>query len=123
MILIAPDLDVEVFRSQINRLSSVPRPFVIFVSAKDHVLDLSARLRGTISQNRLGNISDDTPLAGLPVYVVDTTAYSNDAGSSHFVPATSPALIALFRESRSVNDTFDDEVITLTSILTGRPKP
>ena len=122
VVLISPDLDVEVFKSQIQRISRVPEPFLVFVSHKDKVLNLSARLRGTFLQDRLGNIRNSEKVAGLPVQIIDTTAFSDGAESSHFVPATSPALIALFRKAASVSTTFGDEKITITSVLTGRPE-
>ena len=122
VVLISPDLDVEVFRSQMQRISRVPEPFLIFVSHKDKVLNLSARLRGTSQQDRLGNIQNSEMVADLPVQVIDTTAFSDGAESSHFVPATSPALIALIRKAASINTTFRDEQITITSVLTGRPE-
>lgn len=122
VVLISPDLDVEVFRSQINRLSQVPQPFVLFVSQKDRVLNLSAALRGTLQQQRLGNIASLDLISDLPVEIVDTTSFSDEAGSGHFIPATSPALIALLRDSQSVSDTLGEERITLTSVISGRPE-
>ncbi|MFK7754936.1 MAG: alpha/beta hydrolase [Sedimentitalea sp.] len=121
VILISPDLDVEVFRSQLSRLQSVPDPFLVFVSRKDLILDLSARLRGTSKRIRLGNIKNTELVEDLPIEIIDTTEFSRDAGSGHFVPATSPALLALLSQVRTVNTTFGRESISLTSILTGRP--
>lgn len=122
VILLSPDLDVEVFRSQFDRLRNVPEPFVVFVSRKDKVLNLSARLRGTAGQSRLGSLKNADQVADLPITIVDTTAFSDGAGSSHFVAATSPALIAMMLQARKVNSTFRRENITLTSVLTGRPE-
>ncbi len=122
VILISPDLDVQVFRSQFSRLSRAPEPFVLFVSRKDKVLNLSARLRGTAKQSRLGNLENAELVSDLPVTVVDATEFSDTAGSSHFVPATSPALIAMMLQANKVNTTFRREAITLTSLLTGRPE-
>lgn len=122
VVLISPDLDVEVFRSQFQRLNSPPEPFVLFVSRKDKVLNLSARLRGTATQSRLGNLENAALVADLPVTVVDATEFSDGAGSSHFVAATSPALIALLIRAGNVNQTFKRESITLTSLITGRPE-
>lgn len=122
VVLVSPDLDIEVFRSQIKRLSRVPNPFVLFVSSKDKILDLSARLRGTRKQDRLGSLENAERIADLPIQIIDTTPFSKGAGSSHFVPATSPALIALLNRVTSLNRTFRAEDISLTSVLTGRPE-
>ncbi|MDA7963781.1 alpha/beta fold hydrolase [Ruegeria sp.] len=106
VILISPDLDVDLFRSQMNSIKSPPDPFVVMVSKKDKVLNLSARLRGTADSQRLGNITSVDALAEYPINVIDTTAFNSDAGSSHFVAATSPALLAILSSVRSVSSTF-----------------
>ena len=40
---------------------------------------------------------------------IDTTAFNSDAQSSHFVAATSPALLAILSSLRRVNNTFGRE--------------
>lgn len=122
LVLVSPDLDIEVFRSQVKRISRLPDPFVLFASGKDRILDLSARLRGTRKQDRLGSIENTDRISDLPIQIVDTTPFSKSAGSSHFVPATSPALIALLNRITTLNQTFRAEDISLTSVLTGRPE-
>ena len=118
VILISPDLDVEVFRGQLDHLAKVPQPFVVFVSKKDTALNISSRLRGR-GRVRLGNISSVAEVADLPIEIVDTTAFSDTAGSSHFVPATSPALISLLTQARTLHDTFDSEHRSIDNLLTG----
>lgn len=106
VILISPDLDVDLFRSQMNTIKNPPDPFVVMVSKKDKILNISARLRGTADSERLGNISSVDALAEYPISVIDTTAFNSDAGSSHFVAATSPALLAILSSVRRVSSTF-----------------
>ncbi len=106
VILISPDLDVDLFRSQMNSIKSPPDPFVVMVSKKDKILNISGRLRGTDEGERLGNISSVDALADYPINVIDTTAFNSDAGSSHFVAATSPALLAILSSVRRVSSTF-----------------
>lgn len=106
--LISPDLDVDVFRSQMDNIASPPEPFVVMVSRKDKVLNISARLRGLPDGERLGNISSIDELSDYPIDVIDTTAFNDDAGSSHFVAATSPALLSILNSVRRVGDTFDE---------------
>lgn len=117
VVLISPDLNVELFREQVKRINPLPKPFVVFVSSKDRALNVSSRLRG--GKRRLGNIKNISDIADLPIEIIDTTAFSKSAGSSHFVPATSPALIAMLNQAGSVNDTFDSEHRSLDNILTG----
>ncbi|MFT7594473.1 MAG: esterase/lipase superfamily enzyme [Paracoccaceae bacterium] len=119
VMLISPDLDIEVFRSQIKSLSKVPQPFVVFVSEHDGILNLSARLRGTGDRERLGNISSTDEIADLPISIIDTTAFANEAGSSHFVAATSPTLVAMLNDAQTMRKTFGPEKLRLASLLPG----
>ena len=109
VVLISPDLDVEVFRSQMRRMAKVPQPFYVITSGRDPALSLSALLRGTVKRERLGNIRSAEAVADLPISIVDTTEFSKTAASPHFIPATSPALIAIFRRVRDVAETFAPE--------------
>lgn len=119
VILISPDLNIDVFRSQMNRMSAVPTPFVVFISEKDKALNVSAHLRGTDEQGRLGNIKRIDRISEYPIDIVDTTAFSDDAASSHFVAATSPSLIAILNGARSINQTFGREDVSLERFLVG----
>lgn len=111
VVLVSPDLDVDVFRSQAQDLAALPEPFIIFTSKKDKALNFSAKLAGRSS--RLGNLSNVDGLQGLPVQVVDVTAFAKDRGPNHFTAGSSPALLALLRRGGS----FDRE------FLTGRSGP
>ena len=122
VILISPDLDIEVFHKQMKRLKKVPEPFVIFVSKKDKMLNISSMLRGK-GRVRLGNIDNVEEIGDLPVEIVDTTAFSDDAGSTHFVAATSPALIALLSKPQAINNTFYSEDLSLGNFVRGHTIP
>ncbi len=109
VVLIAPDLDVDLFRSQMDSIGTLPDPFVVMVSQKDKLLNISARLRGTAKGERLGNISSAETLSEYQINILDTTAFNNDAESSHFVAATSPALLAILSSARRVGRTFGND--------------
>ena len=117
VILISPDIDVEVFRRQFERFDEPPKPFLVFVSNEDKALSLSGRLRG--GQQRLGNISNIELVQDLPIEIIDTTAFSDDAGSSHLVALTSPTLLAMLNGAKTMNDTFDTENVTIENVLMG----
>ncbi len=119
VVLISPDLDVDLFRTQMSRLKRPPKPFIVFVSRKDTILNISRRIRGTHSRERLGNISSVDRIADLPVEVIDTTDFSNEAGSAHFVPATSPSLIAMLTDARTMADSYGDQRITAEDLFPG----
>ncbi|ATG45238.1 putative protein in bacteria [Phaeobacter piscinae] len=120
VILMSPDLDVEVFRSQMRRIDPVPQPFVVMVSRKDNVLNLSQRLRGTHNRGRLGNLKSLDDVSELPIEVVDTTAYADTAESGHFVAATSPAVLSILNSARQTAAAFDREALSIQRLFPGR---
>ncbi|WP_170426338.1 alpha/beta hydrolase [Ruegeria arenilitoris] len=117
VVLISPDLDLDLFRSQMKRIDNPPDPFIVMVSQKDKILNISGRLRGTDEGQRLGNISSVASLEEFPISIVDTTAFNRDAQSSHFVAATSPALLSIISSLRLVNNTFGREDRPVIDIL------
>jgi esterase/lipase superfamily enzyme len=102
VVLIQPDIDVDVFRSQARDIGRLPQPFVIFGSSKDQILNFSARVSGT--PERLGNLSDISRIADLDVTYFDTKNFAS--GSGHMNLATSPALISLFGGIERMEDAF-----------------
>ena len=94
VILIAPDVDVEVFRRQMAELARHDVSVYVFSSSRDRALLVSARLRG--QQERLGSLSDAATVADLPVTVIDLSDIQTENDSlNHFKVATSPTMIAL----------------------------
>ncbi|WP_333828903.1 alpha/beta hydrolase [Pararhodobacter sp.] len=98
VVLISPDLDVDLFRAQATRIGALPQPFLIVSSQRDRILQLSARLTG--QRERLGNLSDAGAIDGLGVTMLDVSAFSTGAG--HFTVGTSPALIQLLEQVGAV---------------------
>lgn len=121
VILVSPDLDIDVFRQQMRALKTIPQPFVIFSSRKDNVLQLSARLRGSNPDTRLGRVSTLDRLSDFPVDVVDTTALSDDAQSGHFIPATSPVLVSMINQARDLERNLGSGTPSIGDFITGRP--
>ncbi|GAB5438727.1 alpha/beta hydrolase [Falsiruegeria mediterranea] len=109
VVLLSPDIDVDLFKSQMSTLQKVPQPFVVVVSEKDKALNVSGRLRGNSDAQRLGNISSVEAVADLPINIVDTTAFASDAQSSHLVAGTSPTLIAMLQSIRAMDNSFESD--------------
>jgi len=105
VILISPDIDVDLFRSQATRVGELPQPFLIVSSQRDRILQLSARLTG--QRERLGNLSDPAQVDGLGVTMLDVSAFSTGAG--HFTVGTSPALIQLLDQVGAVEAALGNE--------------
>lgn len=115
VVLVSPDIDVDVFRAQAVRIGSLPEPFVIFTSKKDHVLALSARLTG--EKERLGNIEDISRLGDLEVTFLDTTVFST--GGGHFNLGNSPALISLLGRLPDIDSAFAGDPTGRAGLLPG----
>lgn len=104
VILMSPDINIDVFRSQIKRIKVVPDPFLVIVSRKDAILRLSSRLRGQKTQ--LGNIDNVESVSDLPITLLDVTAFSDRRSGNHFIAGGSPALIQLLRRSSDLDREF-----------------
>ena len=122
VVLISPDLDVDVFRQQMRAMKeNVPQPFIVFASQKDTILNISARLRGSNPETRLGRIANLDDLSEFPIEVIDTTALSENAGSGHFIPATSPVLVSMLGQARQLERNLGSGTPSLGDFLAGRP--
>ena len=106
VVLISPDLDVSVFRTQMRRLQPVPEPFVIFASTRDPVLGLSGLIRGERQPDRLGAVPGLGKLADFPVVVINTSDFKDPRGVAHFLPASSPSLVALLAQIDWIDSVF-----------------
>lgn len=93
VVLISPDIDIDVFKAQASRINPLPKPFVIFVSNRDRALSISAKLTGRTE--RLGSLSDISTLNDLNIIVVNTSNFDDGDATNHLTPATSPALISI----------------------------
>lgn len=115
VVLISPDIDVEVFRMQARDIGKLPQPFLIFGSDRDRVLRLSALITG--QKGRLGSLENINQVADLDVTYLDVGAFSSGAG--HFVAGTSPALIQLLGRIGEVDQAFGGDAAGRTGLLPG----
>lgn len=99
VILISPDIDIDVFKRQAEEIGQLPQPFVIMTSNHDRALQLSEWI--SASRTRLGSVSDGSLLAALQVTVIDTTDESSRLGLNHMTGATSPAMISMLSGLRN----------------------
>lgn len=122
VVLISPDIDVEVFQSQARAVDPLPQPFVVFTTRNDRALRLSASITGR--QNRLGNLGEAEDVAEFNVLLVDVSAFRDGAGdwANHSTVITSPSLIHLFRGLPALGQDQGDIPVDLWSgtILTVR---
>lgn len=93
IILISPDLDVDVFEAAAARLGKLPQPFFIFSSRNDFVLNLFAPLWG--DKERLGHLSDLNRLGKYDITFIDPGAAGDNGDYNHLAVAGSPTFIAV----------------------------
>ena len=115
VVLISPDIDVDVFHAQAVAIPVLPQPFIIFTSRRDRALMLSARLTG--QRDRLGNLADVSEVADLKVTVLDVGAFST--GTGHFNVGDSSALIKILARLGEINDAFDTDPSGRAGLLPG----
>lgn len=102
--LVAPDIDVGLFRTQLRRIPRLPNPFLIVTNREDRVLALSRNLSG--QRDRLGNLAHPERIADFEITLVDVTALSGRW--DHFPVANSPGLATLLARFSSVPGAFED---------------
>lgn len=85
VILASPDLDVNVFRTQLDVIGPLRRPMTVVVSSDDAALGLSTKLAGGVYRAGMVDVRDPRVIAAAKRYnlrVIDLTAV-NDGDSSH----------------------------------------
>lgn len=99
VILVSPDIAVDLFHEQLERVGKLPDQFVVITSKNDKALRFSSKLNSGTNRLGLGNSQDE--LSDYPILFVDVSEFSDDSNNTHFVFAESPALIALMSGARS----------------------
>jgi esterase/lipase superfamily enzyme len=98
VMLAAPDVDVDVFRTQIDDMGKQHPQFTLFVSQDDRALKVSRRVWGNIP--RLGSINPEqapykNELASENVTVIDLTKVKSGDSLNHGKFASSPQIVQL----------------------------
>ncbi len=81
IILAAPDIDVDVFKSQMRRIGAPKRPYLVMISRDDLALRVSSLLAG--GQKRIGAAEDTAELTALGAVVVDLSDISSSDTMGH----------------------------------------
>lgn len=96
VVLASPDLDVNVFRTQLDVIGELPRPITVLVSGDDKALKLSTMLAGGVERAGMITADDVRAVEGARRYnlrVVDLTNVQGGDGSHHSKFAQSDAVI------------------------------
>ena len=97
VILISPDIDMDLFEAQHERIDPLPKPFVVMTSQHDYALRFSSLL--TAQPERVGSAKDHARLAALDLLVLDLSGLPN--ARNHFLAATSPVVIEIVTSARA----------------------
>jgi len=81
IILAAPDIDIDVFKSQMRRIGKPAKPYLVVISADDRALAASRFLAG--GKARLGDDKNAAELTALGAVVVDLTAVHGKDATNH----------------------------------------
>jgi esterase/lipase superfamily enzyme len=93
VVLASPDIDVDVFKSQMRRYGEPKNPFFVMVSRDDRALALSRFIAG--DRSRVGDFAEDAELASLGVNVMDVTGSQSGDAFNHARFADNPVLVQL----------------------------
>ena len=113
----SPDIDVDVFRRQVEKIAPLPQPFIVFTSTRDKALRLSAKLSS--DQVRLGSLPDPTVLDDLDITFIDTTAFAEQGDLNHLTAVTSPEVLAFLQEMGNTSVLLDGDVSTNSGVVAG----
>lgn len=118
VVLASPDIDVDVFKTQMQRYGVPKKPFVVLTSSNDRALGISGLIAG--QRPRLGGYADSKDIASYGVVVVDISALSAGDKLNHTKFADNPLLVKMLGQ-RLQNDQLEasgsqlaDRVDTLT---------
>jgi esterase/lipase superfamily enzyme len=81
VVLAAPDIDIDVFKSEMRRFGKPRKPFFIIVSRDDKALRFSDFIAG--GKARLGSYTNDAELTALGAVVIDLTDVKANDPSNH----------------------------------------
>jgi esterase/lipase superfamily enzyme len=81
IVLAAPDIDIDVFKSQMRRIGVPKKPYLIILSKDDRALAASRLIAG--GKSRVGDDPNEAELTKLGAVVVDLTAVKGMDATNH----------------------------------------
>jgi esterase/lipase superfamily enzyme len=134
IVLAAPDIDVDVFKSQIRRFGQLKKPFYVILSRDDRALAVSNFIAG--GAGRLGDYANSQELAAMGAVVIDLSDVKSEDSANHAkfaeLAAVAPQLRAtLSKGIRGDSDPADEtrgviggglgRIVTMPLVLLGAP--
>jgi esterase/lipase superfamily enzyme len=95
VVLVSPDIDVDMFEQQRKDMDALPQPFIVVGSGKDRLLPISGVING--NSLRLGLVEDAAVLGNEDATVVSASFATEMLSVNHTTAFASPAMIALLK--------------------------
>lgn len=120
IMLAAPDIDFDLFRTQINQLSpAIRKKIYVLISEDDSALRISRRIAGGVPRVGAANIAE---LESLGITIIDLSDIEDSSTGSHTKFAASPEVVRLIGSGlNSVSRFGQDDTPTITKILSVSP--
>jgi len=119
IVLASPDIDIDVFRSQLSQIDGSHRGFFVLTSSDDKALGFSRTIAGGI--NRVGD-ADPDELAALGVTVIDLSNIEDSSSGSHSKFAGSPEVVQLIGTGLNTSGRFGERSTgAVNDLLDGLP--
>ncbi|MFC5386012.1 alpha/beta hydrolase [Aquamicrobium segne] len=108
VVLASPDIDVDVFKSQMQRYGKPQKPFILLLSKDDRALRLSGILAG--SRPRVGDYANaSAELERYGVTVIDLSTAKGADSFNHTKFADNPAMVQMLGQHLREDDGFASE--------------
>jgi len=121
VVLASPDIDVDIFKSQMKRIGVPDRPYFILLSGDDRALRLSSVIAG--NKPRVGDYAEATDLSSLGVTVVNLSGIAAGDRMNHAKFADNPLIVRILGQYLSGDETFagsDGEIsMSINSLAEG----
>ena len=114
IVLASPDIDIDLFMTQLKRIPRENRTFVVMVSDDDRALAVSSLVDG--STVKVGRAPADE-LAKLGVIAIDLSEIEDQSTLSHSKFSESPEIVQLIGKGLATRSTFGDSPETTGDFL------
>ncbi|MGI9367310.1 MAG: alpha/beta hydrolase [Ruegeria sp.] len=119
VILAAPDIDIEVFKKQLELISHNNQEFFVLISADDGALNFSKAISGGV--DRVG-AADAAALSKLGVTVIDLSKVADSKSGSHSKFVGSPEIVQLIGDGIRTSSRFGKRTHSeLVEFVAGAP--
>lgn len=118
IVLASPDIDIDLFESQLSQIGAPMDNLYVLVSKDDEALRISRLLSGGV--DRLG-AADAERVAGFGVTVLDLSEIDDSASGSHSKFAGSPEVVQLLGQGLNASRSGMAGRATLAEMLVGVP--